>query len=202
MQGQLFAKDEISVLSHDRGNVTYYAGFLEGSEADAAFDAASRESYRQEQITIHGRTHDVPRLTQWYSSEGRGYTYSGIDMVPNPYPKFIVQLADRISHHTNLAFNSVLINVYRDGRDKVGWHSDDERELGDEIDIASLSLGAERPFKLRERCNHANVVELPLSHGSLLVMRHPTQLHWQHCLPARRAVTAARYNLTFRFIDH
>ena len=201
MQTELFARDEVVVLRDGEADVTYHGAFLTAAEADAILDAATREPLRpQERITIHGKTHDVPRLTQWYSSDGRRYSYSGIDMEPRPYPDFMAQLAERISQRTNLAFNSVLMNLYRDGRDKVGWHSDDERELGDKIDIASVSLGAQRRFKLRRRRDHSKVVELALSHGSLLVMRHPTQRHWQHCLPPRRAVTEPRYNLTFRYI--
>ncbi len=198
----LFGHDELTILRTGEADVTYLAAFLDATDADAALDAAVRESYRQDQITVHGRTHPIPRLTQWYSTDGSRYTYSGIAMDPRPYPTFVAELAARVSHHTGLAFNSVLINVYRHGRDKVGWHSDDEKELGAEINVASISLGARRSFKLRHRRDHSTVHELSLAHGSLLIMRHPTQLHWQHCIPPRAGVKRPRYNLTFRSIAH
>lgn len=199
--GGLFAEEQFSVLKTDDADVTYLDCFLSESDADSALEAASRESYLQEKITIRGRTHDVPRLTRWYSRDGSRYTYSGIAMSPQPYPPYIEHVSDRVCQHTGLSFNSVLVNLYRDGRDKVGWHSDDEPELGRVVDIASVSLGVSRTFRLRHRSDHSRTVAIMLTHGSLLVMRHPTQFQWQHCLPPRNAVTQPRYNLTFRRIE-
>lgn len=196
----LFSDQWREVLKTAEADVSYLGGFLEEEDADRAFAAAAQEPYVQERIRIHGRTHDIPRLTMWYSDDGSTYTYSGIATEPKPFPPFVREMNDRIAHKTGLSFNSVLINFYRDGNDKVGWHSDDERELGREIHIASVSLGAERAFRMRRRRDHSQVVDLPLGHGSLLVMRHPTQLHWEHCLPPRKRIAEPRYNLTFRSI--
>ena len=198
-QGNLFASEWVTVLDTPDAHVRYLDRFL-GVDADRAAAAAAQEEYVQERITVRGRPYDVPRLTMWYSDAGRTYTYSGIAMSPKPFPPFIRAMNARIAQETGLSFNSVLINFYRDGNDKVGWHSDDEKELGSEIHIASVSLGAERTFRMRRRDDHAQVVDCTLGHGSLLIMKHPTQLHWEHCLPPRRRVTTPRYNLTFRTI--
>lgn len=199
-EDDLFGNAWLDVLNTGDADVSYLGGFLSENDADNALKAAAQEQYVQERITIHGRTHDVPRLTMWYSDDGRSYTYSGIAMEPKPFPPFVMEMNDRIARKTGLSFNSVLINLYRDGNDKVGWHSDDERELGSEIHIASVSLGAERVFRMRCRNDHSRVVDCTLGHGSLLVMRHPTQLHWEHCLPPRKRIASPRYNLTFRTI--
>ncbi|MCY3624355.1 MAG: alpha-ketoglutarate-dependent dioxygenase AlkB [Gammaproteobacteria bacterium] len=199
-QGELFPDQWLDVLKASDADVSYFGGFLAREEADRAFAAAAREQYVQESITIHGRTHDVPRLTMWYSEDGSTYTYSGIAMQPRSFPPFVREMNARIARETGLYFNSVLINFYRDGNDKVGWHSDDEKELGDEIHIASVSLGIERVFRMRHRNDHSRVVDCTLGHGSLLVMRDPTQLHWEHCLPPRKRIAEPRYNLTFRTI--
>ena len=196
----LFSQQWLEVLKTKDADVSYLGGFLAGEEADRALAAAAQEQYVQEQIRIHGRTHDIPRLTMWYSEDGSTYTYSGIAMEPKPFPPFVREMNDRIAHEAGLSFNSVLINFYRDGNDKVGWHSDDERELGGEIHIASVSLGAERVFRMRWRSDHSRVVDLPLGHGSLLLMKHPTQMYWEHCLPPRKRLAEPRYNLTFRTI--
>ena len=200
----------IDILKPERddAHVAYLGGFLRGRDAERALRDAAREEYVQERITIHGRSHDIPRLTMWYSSDGSTYTYSGIAMEPRPFPPFIRDMRDRIEQEHELSFNSVLVNVYRDGQDGVGWHSDDEQELGDEIDIASVSLGAERDFLMRRRrhpspgSRRGRPISIRLGHGSLLVMRHPTQRHWEHRLPPRSAVAARRYNLTFRSISN
>lgn len=197
----LFPEQWLEVLKTEDADVSYLGGFLARQEADHAFAAAAGEQYVQERIAIHGRTYDIPRLTMWYSDDGSTYTYSGIALAPKPFPPFVRKMNLRIQDKTGLSFNAVLVNFYRDGNDKVGWHSDDERELGGEIHIASVSLGAERVFRMRHRNDHSRVVDWTLGHGSLLVMRHPTQRRWQHCLPPRKRLAASRFNLTFRAIQ-
>ncbi len=142
----------------------------------------------------------MPRLTAWFADAGLAYTYSGLALSPTPLPPSLDQLRARLQAATRLTFNSVLANRYRDGRDKMGWHADDELELGDEIHIASISLGASRTFRLRAKEGGRRGLDIELAHGSLLVMRHPTQRHWEHCLPARAGVRNPRVNLTFRRI--
>ena len=201
LEDALFSDQWLEVVKTRDADVAYLGSFLPDEEADRALAEAAREPYVQEKINIHGRTHDIPRLTMWYGEDGSTYTYSGIAMEPKPFPPFVREINERITRESDLSFNSVLINFYRDGNDKVGWHSDDEKELGREIHIASVSLGAERVFRMRRRADHSKVVDLALGHGSLLVMRHPTQIHWEHCLPPRKRIAEPRYNLTFRAIQ-
>ena len=180
-------------------DVSYNAGFLTDPEADRYLRAVEQLEFRQEEIRLYGRVHKVPRLTAAFGEAGSiVYEYSGIRSQADPFPAFLEQLRDKVQYSTDCCFNFVLINLYRDGHDRVGWHSDDEKTLGSTIDVASLSLGATRSFKLR--CNSASKTQLSqrLCHGSLLLMKHPTQLHWQHCISQERRVKRPRYNLTFR----
>ncbi len=194
------AHEEPRHLKRDGADVAYDAAFLPEQDANRYLAAAERLHYRQETIRVYGRVHEIPRLTAWFSKEGRTYTYSGIAMAPEPFPPFLAEINERLREATGFDFNSVLVNHYRDGNDKVGWHSDDEPELGSEIQIASVSLGGTRDFKMRRKDDHDDVVERCLEHGSLLLMRHPTQKHWEHCIPPRKRTNEPRYNLTFRRI--
>lgn len=160
-----------------------------------------RVNWRQDRITAFGKPRLVPRLHQWYANEGCVYSWSGISMSATPWTDEILRIRDAVSKKAGVDFNSVLINYYRDGSDMVSWHSDDEEELGDEPVIASLSLGAVRDFKLRHKRVEYPVVTIELPHGSLLVMKGPTQKFWQHSIPRRKGVTTPRVNLTFRVIE-
>src|SRR5690606_6222598 len=133
-----------------------------------------------------------------YGDAGASYTYSGARFVPEPFTPALAALRGRLQAFTGRAFNSVLANLYRDGNDSVGWHSDNEPELGPEPAIASLSLGASRRFRLRHA--HLPPVSVDLHSGDLLVMPGPLQRHWQHTLPKTRRPVGARINLTFREI--
>ena len=121
-------------------------------------------------------------------------------MTPNPWTNCLLRLKQVCEAATGQSFNGVLMNHYRDGRDHMGWHSDDEKELGDDPVIASLSFGASRTFKLKHRTHRDLVRDIELSHGSLLVMAGTCQRHWQHSLPRRLRVVEGRINLTFRHI--
>lgn len=156
-------------------------------------------------IRIFGREVDSPRLSAWIGDPEARYRYSGSTFEPLPWPGTLVAVRERLSRELGVAFNSVLVNRYRDGRDAMGWHRDDEPELGSEPVIASLSLGATRRFALRHVSRGApargalrHVIEL--SHGSLLTMRGETQRHWQHALPRTARPVGERINLTFRLV--
>ena len=181
-------------------DVSYNAGFMTDGEADQYLKAIEQLDFQQESIRVYGRVHKVPRLTASFGEGGAAYEYSGISSEGNPFPPFVARLQDKVQRGTNCLFNFVLINVYRDGYDRVGWHSDDEPALGARVDVASVSLGAPRVFKMRSKSEHRDALSQVLDHGSLLLMRHPTQLHWQHCVPQQRRVKDRRYNLTFRRI--
>jgi alkylated DNA repair dioxygenase AlkB len=139
-----------------------------------------------------------PRLTAWYGDDGKAYVYSGIINHPLPWTALLLALKAKAEGFAENAFNSVLLNYYRDGSDSVGWHADDEPELGERPVIASLSFGATRTFELRRRTT-GKVTKVPLTSGSILVMRGTTQHHWIHRVP-KEPGCASRINLTFRFI--
>ncbi len=151
-------------------------------------------------VRMFGRESDSPRLSCWIGDPGTDYRYSGVRHAPHPWPRILRPLRGRLAGETGEDFNSVLANLYRDGRDSMGWHSDDEPELGARPVIASLSLGATRRFLLRHRRDAGRRVALDLPHGSLLVMRGDTQAQWRHALPRTARVVEPRINLTFRRI--
>ncbi len=159
--------------------------------------------WKQELITLWGRTHPLPRLTCWMGDPGCSYTYSGVRNAIEPWCPAVLQLRERLEHQLGLRFNSLLLNLYRDGRDKLDWHADDEPELVPAALIASLSLGAARSFRLRPRAEGrkpADTLSFELGHGDLLVMDPPTQKHWLHQVPQRLRLNQPRLNLTFRYI--
>ena len=158
----------------------------------------------QNKIRFYGRESLVPRLESWHGDEGMSYTYSGIKMDAKPWTKNLLKIKESIEPIAMTTFNSVLINYYRDGKDRVAWHSDDEKELGKNPVIASVSLGAERKFKLRHKKYKENQLkhEVFLQNGSLLLMSGPTQHHWLHEVPRTAKPIGPRINLTFRVIKN
>jgi len=175
--------------------------WLDPSTADALLatlrDAIAWETHR---IRLFGREVDSPRLSCWIGDPGAGYVYSRTRFEPRPWPAALRGLRERLSAELGERFNSVLANRYRDGRDAMGWHSDDEPELGAQPVIASLSLGATRRFVLKRRCDSEHRLALDLPHGSLLVMRGDTQARYRHALPRTAKPVGERINLTFRRI--
>ena len=151
-------------------------------------------------LRLFGRTVDAPRLSCWMGDAGTAYTYSRTRFEPQPWAPAVAELRTRVSARCGVGFNSVLCNLYRDGRDAMGWHSDDEPELGPAPVIASLSFGATRRFRLRHRRDPALRLELELESGSLLLMSGATQRNYRHDLPRAPRVAAPRINLTFRSI--
>lgn len=156
--------------------------------------------WRQDSLKLYGKSIPLPRLTAWYGDPGAAYTYSGIKSEPNPWNEGLLHLKRRIEALVGSAFNSVLLNWYRDGRDSLSWHADDEKELGIDPIIASANFGATRDFQLRHNDDHDQKITIPLKHGTLLVMRGELQRHWKHAVPKRANVDGSRFNLTFRSI--
>ena len=158
----------------------------------------------QNKIKFYGKESLVPRLESWHGDEGMSYTYSGIKMDAKPWTKNLLMIKESIEPIAKTTFNSVLINYYRDGKDRVAWHSDDEKELGKNPVIASVSLGAERKFKLRHKKYKENQLqhEISLRNGSLLLMSGSTQHHWLHEIPRTAKPIGPRINLTFRVIKN
>lgn len=181
--------------------MTFAPAWLARGEADALLegllDGLPWEVHR---IRMFGRVVDSPRLSAWIGDDEATYRYSGTRFAPRPWTPGLLALRDRVAAACDTSFNSVLANLYRDGSDRMGWHSDDEAELGTAPVIASVSLGAERTFRFRAKAGGEPVaIELP--HGSLLRMAGQTQRLYKHELPARKRVTGARINLTFRKIE-
>lgn len=176
--------------------------FLSATEADALFRALrDTVPWRQDTIRVFGKDHPIPRLQAGFGDAGLTYVYSGIAMAPMPWLPALDEVRRRVDVVTGASFNTVLLNLYRDGQDTVSWHADDEPELGPSPTIASVSLGAERDFVLRHKTRReVDDVTYSLPHGSLLIMRGNTQAEWMHSLPRRKGVTRERINLTFRRI--
>ena len=156
--------------------------------------------WQHEEVLIFGQRRPVPRLVAWHGDPGASYMYSGTPHQPLPWTPALELVRERVLSLTGCAFNSVLLNRYRDGRDGMGWHSDDEPELGSDPVIASVSLGAPRRFCLRHRRRKDQRLDVSLGHGSLLLMAGATQHHWVHAVPKTALPVGPRVNLTFRQI--
>jgi len=168
-------------------------------EASALFDELRRGlDWQEEEIVIFGQRRKVPRLVAWHGDGGANYVYSGTVHRPEPWTPALLRVRDRVSVLTGAEFNAVLLNLYRDGRDGMGWHADDEPELGRNPVIASVSLGAPRRFCLRHRRRRDLKLDLLLPHGSLLCMSGTTQHCWLHALPKTARPVGERINLTLR----
>jgi len=182
-------------------SVSFDPHWLSPAQADGLFEALHAGiDWEVHRIRLFGRLVDSPRLSSWIGDTGAGYVYSGVRFEPRPWPPVLAALRDRVSAVAGEQFNSVLANLYRNGRDAMGWHSDDERELGSRPVIASVSLGAARRFVLKHRRLPERRLALELPHGSLLLMSGDTQSNYRHCLPRTVRPIGPRINLTFRRI--
>ena len=181
----------------------FAADWLEAGQADALFTLLQeRVAWETHRIRMFGRMVDSPRLSCWMGDAGTAYSYSGTRFEPHPWPSPVLEaVRARLADELGGAFNSALANRYRDGRDYMGWHSDNEAALGPRPVIASLSLGATRRFVLKHREDAMQAkLGLELAHGSLLVMRGDTQRNYKHALPRTAKPVGERINLTFRRI--
>ncbi len=187
-------------------DVHLFDGWLPADEADVLFARLLREiDWQVHRIRMFGRLVDSPRLSCWIGDPQAAYVYSGTRFAPQPWPQALVPLRERLAPLLQAVAgapppNSVLANLYRDGKDSMGWHSDDEPELGPRPAIASISLGAPRRFLLRHRGRPELRWDAALTHGSLLLMAGETQRHYRHAVPKTARVVGPRINLTFRTI--
>lgn len=179
--------------------IAFYPQFLSTSQANELFETLYKETpWQQDPITVFGKTYPQPRLTALYGNNGLPYSYSNIVMQPHPFTQKMNVLLKKIETVSKTVFTSVLMNLYRDGMDSNGWHSDDEKELGMNPVIASLSLGTTRMFHLRHKFDKSQRHKMELTHGSLLLMSGETQHQWQHQIPKTKKTVGPRINLTFR----
>ncbi len=189
------------VIIETDGQVILYPDLFNRQDSNGLFsDLCDRIQWRQETIQIFGKRMSVPRLTAWYGDEGKFYTYSGIEHHPQPWIPPLKSIKSKVEEISDVTFNSVLLNLYRTGKDSMAWHSDDEPELGKNPIIASVSLGATRRFSLRHKTAKDRKVHLDLTNGCLVLMQGETQHRWQHQIPKTSQSVQPRINLTFRTI--
>jgi alkylated DNA repair dioxygenase AlkB len=189
----------ISLLPHD-GEAIYYPGDLLSLSNPSWLDILTDSiAWSNDTVKMFGKTLTLNRKSAWYGDSGAAYSYSGIRREPLQWTEELLMIKKSCEEVSNATFNSVLCNYYHDGNDGMGWHSDDERELGKEPIIVSVSFGAERIFSFRHKISKERI-DIMLEHGSILLMRGQTQHAWQHALPKSKKVHTPRINLTFRNI--
>lgn len=170
--------------------------FLETTESEYLYaNLIASTEWKQEYMRFYGNSVAIPRLTAWY---GKEYNYSGIKNKPKDIPAELQNLIGKVESKTGVRYNSILLNLYRNGKDSVSFHADDEAELGVDPTIASISLGAARLFKLKHNIDKS-VYSVMLRNGSLMLMGKGTQLNYTHAVPKDKS-TKARINITMRFI--
>ncbi len=201
-QGCLLSRTEALIRpTLPDAEILFYPGFLAPQESDRFLAELTQTiSWRQDWLMVYGQARLQPRLTAWYGDPGKTYTYSGITMTPATWTPLLQMLKTRVEAISLVKFNSVLLNLYRNGSDSMGWHSDDEPELGHNPVIGSLSLGGTRRFRLRHRFEKNLTYQIELTSGSFLLMEGRTQHYWQHQVPKTKRFVEPRLNLTFRAI--
>lgn len=202
MQGSFFdepAPENVTRLKN--GELAYYPHFFDKAESDVLMQTLQDTiAWKQESMNMYGKNVPFPRLMAWYGDAATPYSFSGNTFMPQPWTKELLQIRDRITPVAATPFNSVLLNLYRSGSDSMGWHADDEPELGSNPVIASVNFGASRRFLLRYKNDHHLKHEMLLQHGSLLIMSGSLQQYWEHQVPKTAKPITGRINLTFRFI--
>lgn len=189
--------DTINLLPYD-GEVLYLGTVLGQGEADRYFKALMDDvSWKNDEVIIFGKRIVTKRMVAWYGDEGFAYTYSKTTRHALPWTKELLELKRIAEDATGTVFNSCLLNLYHSGEEGMTWHSDNEKELGQNTVIASLSLGAARNFSFKHILTKYKA-DVLLGHGTLIIMQGATQTHWQHSLPKSKKVKHARINLTFR----
>ena len=199
MENSLFP-DEFQKIELEDTVLLYFPHFLNANEADFWFENLnSTITFQSGEITLFGKTFKKPRLEAFFADGNLSYSYSGQQLNTQLITKELNELKSRVENASQFDFNAILVNLYRDGQDSNGWHSDNEKELGRDPIIASLSLGAERVFEM-QHTHSKKRIKLNLEHGSLLCMLQGSQRFWKHQLPKDKSVHLPRINLTFRKI--
>ena len=203
MQSLLFEnleKDHLQNLLPQQGAVYYYPEFFDVVSSDHLMTVLQQSLiWESDQLVMFGKRITTRRKVAWVGDPNCSYTYSGVQKNPQVWTPELMQIKRRFEKMTQTEFNSCLLNLYHDGNDGMGWHSDDEKELDVQAPIASLSLGAKRKFAFRHK-ESKSTISLFLENGSALIMHAPTQDYWQHSLLKTKTVQETRINLTFRRI--
>lgn len=188
-------------LLPEDGSVFYHSIILKKEEAKMYFERLMKNiEWINDEVLIFGRRIVTKRKVAWYAEKPFKYSYSNMTKVASLFTKDLLELKELVEEKTKETYNSCLLNLYHNGSEGMGWHSDDEKDLKQFGTIASLSIGAERKFVFKHKKNK-NTVSLNLQNGSLLVMKGSTQKNWLHSLPSTKKVQQPRINLTFRTID-
>lgn len=191
---------KIGLNKIQNGEFIYWPNFFNKEEGTIFFNSLMKNIlWKQESMNMYGKKVDFPRLTSWYGDNDKPYSFSGITLNPNPWTEDLIEIKKRIEPEANVIFNSVLLNRYRNGSDSISWHTDAEKELGINPIIASVNFGQARKFQLRH-IKTKELLEIELTHGSLLIMQGELQHFWQHQIPKTTKPVSERINLTFRVI--
>ena len=197
----LFDSSEIIKLPLQDAEIEYHPQFFGLEKANALFDDLYQNTpWIEEDIRVYGKVYKQPRLTAFFANNQKIYGYSNISMTPLPFTPLLNAIKTKLEETAQTQFSSCLLNLYRDGQDSNGWHADDEKELGINPVIASVSLGAERAFHLKHKKIKDLKHKLNLQNGSLLLMKNETQHHWLHQIPKTKKPLDKRINLTFRLL--
>ena len=196
---QLFSSGDLRIQQFDipDAELTLWEHFFPRAEADNFYNTIMVETpWKQEEITVYDKTHLTPRMTVWYGKRRDGSTQP-----VKPFTPALAVIKERVEATTGIQFTSVLVNLYRDGKDGVGWHRDQDRELGPRPIVASVSFGETRPFEIRHKFRKdLEKIRIPLHHGSLLLMGGTMQHFWEHQIPKTAKLIKPRINLTFRIV--
>ncbi|MEX0290358.1 MAG: alpha-ketoglutarate-dependent dioxygenase AlkB [Flavobacteriaceae bacterium] len=196
----LFPKTSIK-LDLPNSDIRYFPSFFTTEEADHYLRKFRTEVlWQQDDISLFGKNYPQPRLTALYGNNGKPYSYSSITMQPRPFSEELLKIKKQLKGYSKAEFTTCLLNLYRNGSDSNGWHADNEKELGQNPEIASISLGHPRYFHLKHRSDASLKQKILLEHGSLLLMSGETQHHWLHQIPKTAKPIGPRINLTFRVI--
>lgn len=196
----LFPSEKVTFDLPD-ASIEYFPNFFDENQSKELFEKLLNEiPWQQDNITVYGKTHPQPRLTALFGNEGKPYSYSNIVMHPHAWNPILMFIKNEIEEQCNENFTTVLLNLYRDGKDTNGWHADNEKELGRNPVIASVSFGAERSFHLKHNTIVDAKQKIVLENGSLLIMKGTTQHFWKHQIAKTAKPTGPRINLTFRII--
>ncbi len=187
-------------LPISNGHLTFLEGFYNAQEANELYSQLVESlEWKQGTIRLFGKEYSTPRLEAFYTENNLNYSYSGQRLEKHAFTPLLLKIKEKIEKETGYSFNSVLVNYYRDGKDSNGWHADNEKELGKNPIIASLSFGSSRRFDLKHTTK-AEKLSIQLNAGSLLVMSGETQHFWKHQIAKSKKITTGRLNLTFRTI--
>lgn len=193
-------QEENKIVQILNGEYLYIPNFFDVPKANEYLKTFKETiHWKQESMNMYGKQVMFPRLTSWYGESDKPYTFSGITLQPHPWTKELLEIKAVIEPVCEVVFNSVLLNLYRDGNDSISWHTDAEKELGKNPLIASVNFGAERKFQIRHNQTQ-EIIDIHLKHGSLLVMQGELQHFWKHQVPKQKKITEERINLTFRVI--